>query len=55
MQILADIIEHLKKANLSRAARETGISRQTLTKLRDGVEDNPTIKTVQALAEYFNL
>lgn len=39
--------------NLSEVARQNGIDRVTLIKIRDGETKNPGVRTIQPLFDYF--
>ena len=52
-KMLEKIIEHLKNANMAAVRRGTKLNLGTLYSIRDGKNENPRIKTVEKLAEYF--
>lgn len=49
---LAGIRRELRDRNLAHVARITGISRQTVWNITNGITTNPSHKTVERLAEY---
>lgn len=52
MLTLEEIRETLKVHSLSSVSRQTGINRTSLSRLRNGHEENPTHKTMQVLSDY---
>lgn len=52
MLTFEEIREALKMHSLSSVATHTGINRNTLSRIRNGREENPTLKTMQALSAY---
>lgn len=51
--MLDNIRHQLQDRNIKKVADATGISRQTITQIRDGVNTNPMLSTIIALHEYF--
>lgn len=51
--MLDNIRHQLQDRNIKKVADATGISRQTITQIRDGANTNPTLSTIIALNEYF--
>lgn len=45
--------EFLDQANLSTVAKHTGISRQTLSALRNNKDSRPSYATLEKLSNYF--
>ena len=45
----------LKMANITQVSKETGIHQNTLYKIRDGVNKNPKVKTVEELSKFFRV
>lgn len=54
MSTLESLKAKLKNGNIAEASRVTGISLATLYNIASGSNDNPRIKTVEALEDYFS-
>lgn len=50
--MLDDLIPKLKKYRLEEISYKTGLSITTLTRLINGKNDNPTLKTIQTLQQF---
>jgi len=50
-----ELIEALQDRKLSLVAEATGIHPNTLSDIKNGRSDNPTLKTLKALSDYFNV
>lgn len=53
MLTLGQIVAMLQDRKLDVVSAKTGLHRNTLAAIRDGRNSNPTLKTVEALSEYF--
>lgn len=51
---VAEVQKALQDRKLSVVAEATGIHPNTLSMLRRGEQENPTLKTLKALSDYFN-
>lgn len=51
---VAELRNALQDRKLNVVAEATGLSVNTLSELKNGRADNPTIKTLKALSDYFN-
>lgn len=54
MNTLESLKQKLKSGNIAEAARVTGVSLATLYNIASGANDNPRLKTVELLEEYFS-
>jgi len=52
MLTLGQIRELLDDRKLDVVSEKTGLHRNTLAAIRDGRNDNPTLKTIEALSDY---
>lgn len=52
MLTLEEIRKALKMRSLTSVSTQTGINRNTLSRLRNGHDENPTLKTMLTLSEY---
>ena len=52
MLTLGQIRELLDDRKLDIVSEKTGLHRNTLAAIRDGRNDNPTLKTIEALSDY---
>ena len=50
--MLSELIEKLRKYRRSEIAEKSGVSIYTLNTIMSGANDNPTIKTVEALQRF---
>jgi DNA-binding Xre family transcriptional regulator len=53
MLTLGQIVAMLQDRKLDIVSAKTGLHRNTLAAIRDGRNANPTLKTIEALSEYF--
>lgn len=53
MLTLEQIKSKLDTASVGEVSRATGINKTTLHNLKNGTHDNPRLKTILALSEYF--
>lgn len=53
MLTLGQIREFLADRRLDVVSEKTGLHRNTLAAIRDGINENPTLKTIEALSDYF--
>lgn len=53
LMTLDEIRTRLRSENLTTVAAETGLNYNTVRFIRHGRLDNPTLKTMTALTEYF--
>jgi DNA-binding Xre family transcriptional regulator len=53
MLTLDDIKRLLADRRLDIVSSATGVHRNTLAAIRDGKNDNPTLRTLQSLSDYF--
>lgn len=53
MMTLAHIRWCLEDRKLDVVSSKTGVHRNTLASIRDGRNENPTLRTLEALSEYF--
>lgn len=53
MLTLDEIRRLLSDRRLDIVSSATGVHRNTLAAIRDGKNDNPTLKTLQSLSNYF--
>jgi transcriptional regulator with XRE-family HTH domain len=53
MMALAHIRWCLEDRKLDVVSAKTGVHRNTLSAIRDGRNENPTLRTLEALSEYF--
>ena len=44
-----------RKLSITKIAKESGVHRSTIHKILDGTNENPGIKTVKKLADYFGI
>ena len=51
-EILKDIVKRLQDRNLTVVSENTGISYNTLKNIRDGINTNPTINTLETISDY---
>lgn len=51
-EILKDVVERLQDRNLTVVSEKTGVSYNTLKNIRDGVNTNPTINTLETISNY---
>lgn len=51
---LAEVRERLRDRRLSVVSRETGIHYNTLIRIRDGANVNPTYRVLEALSAYLS-
>ncbi len=52
--MLEDLRRRLAAANITEAARSTGLSRTIVDDIKHGRATNPTIRTVKLLTDYLN-
>lgn len=55
MNILEQIGNGLKDRRLDIVSEKTGINRNTLARIRDGIQRSANSNTINALAQYFGL
>lgn len=53
MMTLVQIRWCLEDRKLDVVSRKTGVHRNTLASIRDGRNENPTLRTLEALSDYF--
>lgn len=53
MMTLAQIRECLADRKLDVVSSKAGVHRNTLAAIRDGRNENPTLRTLEALSDYF--
>ena len=53
MMTLAQIRWCLEDRKLDVVSMKTGVHRNTLASIRDGRNENPTLRTLEALSDYF--
>jgi len=53
MLTLSQIQQLLADRRLDVVSEKTGLHRNTLAAIRDGSNGNPTLKTIEALSDYF--
>ena len=53
MLTLSQIVALLADRKLDVVALQTGVHRNTLAAIRDGRNANPTLRTIEALSDYF--
>lgn len=51
---IKEVQERLKDMQLGRVTSATGLSKPTVSAIRDGLNINPTLKTLKKLIDYFN-
>jgi transcriptional regulator with XRE-family HTH domain len=49
---LTEVVKALQDRRIDSIAAETGLSRNTISNIRNGANNNPTIDTINALAAY---
>lgn len=54
MNTLESLKQKLKSGNIAEASRVTGVSLATLYNIASGANDNPRLKTVELLEDYFS-
>lgn len=52
--MLEDLRRRLAAANITEAARATGLSRTTVDDIKHGRATNPTVRTVKLLTDFLN-
>ncbi len=55
MLTLEQIKGKLEAASVVEVSRATGVNKTTLHNLKNGTHDNPRLKTILALSEYFRV
>lgn len=53
MLTLGQIREFLADRRLDVVSEKTNVHRNTLAAIRDGINENPKLKTIEALSDYF--
>lgn len=53
MLTLEEIVKRLKGSDMQRISVQTGINYQQVWRLANGIDKNPTNKTLRAFSDYF--